>query len=453
MRIVVIGGVAAGMSAASQAKRRMPDAEVIALERGEHVSYGACGMPYNIEDPERSIGDLVVMSAETFRKKRGIDLRTQHEVLGIDAGAKTLQVRDRAADETYELAWDRLVIATGAHAVRLKLPGIDEPGVLPLRTLDDGGAIREFLDAKSPRRAVILGAGYIGMEMAESLRARGLDVTVVEMADQVVPGFEPKIASAVLAELEANGVNVQTSTKALAIERDGATLTLVTDKGRFDAELVLVAVGVKPSVALAEAAGIALGETGAIAVDAHMLTSAPDVYAAGDCAESHHLVSGKPVWIPLGTTANKQGKVAGANAAGASETFGGIVGTAVFKVFGLEIGRTGLGQRDVDKLGIEAVSAPSTQPSRAHSYPGGTEVATVLFAETKSGLLLGAQIVGREGVAGRINTFATALHAEMTVEQVESLDLAYAPPFAPVYDPILIAATVARKALESQGGD
>jgi NADPH-dependent 2,4-dienoyl-CoA reductase/sulfur reductase-like enzyme len=453
MRIVVIGGVAAGMSAASQAKRRMPDAEVIALERGEHVSYGACGMPYNIEDPERDIEDLVVMSAESFRKKRGIDLRTQHEVLAIDTEAKLLRVRDRVADATYELAWDRLVIATGAHAVRLNLPGIDEPGVLPLRTLDDGGAIRAYLDAKSPRRAVILGAGYIGMEMAESLTARGLEVTVVEMADRVVPGFHPKIADAVRAELEANGVKVQTGAKAQAIEREGATLTLVTDQARFEAELILVAVGIKPSVALAEAAGIALGETGAISVNAHMLTSAPDVYAAGDCAESHHLVTGKPVWIPLGTTANKHGKVAGANATGAEETFGGIVGTAVFKVFGLEIGRTGLGQRDIDELGIEAVTAPSTQPSRAHSYPGGTEVTTVLFVETKTGLLLGAQMAGREGVAGRIDTLATALHAEMTVEQVESLDLAYAPPFAPVYDPILIAATVARKALESKGAD
>lgn len=449
MRIVVIGGVAAGMSAASQAKRREPDAEVIALERGEHVSYGACGMPYNIEDPERSIGDLVVMNAETFRKKRGIDLRTQHEVLSIDTEAKFLNVRDRLADTTYELGWDRLVIATGAYAVRLNLPGIDEPGVLPLRTLDDGGAIREFLDAKSPRRAVILGAGYIGMEMAESLRTRGLEVTVVEMADQVVPGFHPKIASAVLAELEANGVNVQTGTKAQAIERDGATLTLVTDKARFEADLILVAVGVKPSVGLAEAAGITLGDTGAIAVDALMRTSAPDVFAAGDCAEVHHLVSGKPVWIPLGTTANKQGKVAGANAAGATETFGGIVGTAVFKVFGVEVGRTGLGQREITELGVEAVTAPSTQPSRAHSYPGGSEVRTVLFAETETGLLLGAQMVGREGVAGRIDTLATALHAGMTVEQVEGLDLAYAPPFAPVYDPVLIAATVARKAVEA----
>jgi NADPH-dependent 2,4-dienoyl-CoA reductase/sulfur reductase-like enzyme len=448
MRIVVIGGVAAGMSAASQAKRREPDAEVIALERGDHVSYGACGMPYNIEDPARAIGDLVVMSADTFRTKRGIDVRTGHEVLAIDAAGRRLTVRDRAAGQDYELPWDRLVIATGAHAVKLSLPGIDEPGVFELRVLDDGAAIKRFVADQRPRRAVILGAGYIGMEMAEVLRGLGLEVTVVEMAPQVVPGFGPEVAGAVLAELEAHGVTVRTGAQARAIERSGGTLTVVTDGERFDAELVLVAVGVKPSVELASRAGISLGATGAIAVDDRMQTSVAGIYAAGDCAEAWHLVSDRPTWIPLGTTANKQGKVAGANASGADERFGGIVGTAVFKVFGLEVGRTGLGQREIDRMGLDAVAAASSQPSRAHGYPGGSKVATVLYAERETGRLLGAQMVGREGVTGRIDTLATALHARMTVEQVEGLDLAYAPPFAPVYDPVLIAATVTRKALE-----
>ncbi|MCB9727243.1 MAG: FAD-dependent oxidoreductase [Deltaproteobacteria bacterium] len=449
MRIVVIGGVAAGMSAASQAKRRMPDAEVIALERGAQVSYGACGMPYNIEKPERDIEDLVVMSAKTFRDKRGIDVRTRHEVLSIDTEGRTVEVRDHGAGSTYELSWDRLVIATGAHAIRLDMPGMDEEGVFPLRDLEDGAAVKRWLADKEPGSAVILGGGYIGMEMAEVLRSRGLAVTVVEMADQVVPGFEPQIARIVREELERHEVRVETGAKAQAVEREDGRLVLVTDKGRFSADLVLVAVGVKPSVALAEAAGIALGETGAIAVDRHMRTSAEDVYAAGDCAEDWHRVSGHAAWVPLGTTANKQGKVAGANAVGAEEAFAGIVGTAVFKVFGLEVGRTGLGAKDIERFELDAVAAPSKQPSRAESYAGGTPVTTVVFAERGTGSLLGAQMVAREGVAGRIDTFATALYAELTVEDVENLDLAYAPPFAPVYDPVLIAATVARKALAS----
>lgn len=445
MRIVVIGGVAAGMSAASQAKRRQPDAEVVVLERGRYVSYGACGLPYNIEDPSRRIDDLVVITPDKFRSQRGIDVRTRHEVASIDVDTGHVRVRDLDAGTDYELPYDRLVIATGASAVRLPLPGMGLRGVFPLRELSDGADIKRFLAEHEPDKAVILGAGYIGMEMAEALRGRGVAVTVLEKLDQVIPGFEPAIAAVVRAELVRHEVRVETGVSVTSIEETGGELTVLTDRGSFSAGLVLASVGVRPNVALARAAGVEIGPTGAIAVDDHQRTNVPNIYAAGDCAQAHHLVAGGPAWIPLGTTANKQGKVAGANAAGADERFGGVVGTAAFKVFGLQVGRTGLGRAEA----AEAILfSTSKHGSRGHGYPGSGPITTVLVVDA-GGRLLGAQLVGAEGVKGRIDVFATALHAGMTVAQIEGLDLAYAPPLAPVYDPILIAASVARKELRA----
>lgn len=448
-RVVVIGGVAAGMSAASQAKRRAPGASVVVLERGQHVSYGACGMPYNLADPGRRMDDLVVIPAERFRAERGIDVRTRHEALAVDVGRRVVSVADLDGARRYELPYDALVIATGARAVRPPLPGMDLPGVFVLRELHDGAAMKRHLAEAAPRRAVIVGAGYIGMEMAEALRGRGLEVTVLEKVDQVLPGFAPQIVERVAAELARNGVRVETGVSVRELRREGGALAVVTDRGAHAADLVLVSVGVRPSVALAESAGIALGPTGAIAVNDRLRTSAPDVWAAGDCAEAAHLVTGRPAWIPLGTTANKQGKVAGANAVGADERFAGIVGSAAFKVFDLEVGRTGLGPADAARAGLDAIAAASTHRSRGHAYPGSKDVTTVLVAERGSRRLLGAQLVGGEGVKGRVDVLATALTARLRVDDLEQLDLAYAPPLAPVYDPILVAAGVTAKALES----
>ena len=450
MRIVIIGGVAAGMSAASQAKRRMPNAEVIALERGRYVSYGACGLPYNIQDPQRDIQDLVVISPADFRYKRGIDVRTQHEVLSIDAARRKILVRDLSAASDYVETFDRLVIATGAQAVRPPIEGLDLPGVFLLRELTDGDGIKRFIEDTVPRHAVIIGAGYIGLEMADALTHRGLTVTILEKAPQVLPGFEPVIAEIVAQELENYAVRVQTGVTVQAVRKTDRGLTLQTSNGDIAAELVLVSVGVRPNVALAQAAGVALGESGAIAVDALQRTNIADVYAAGDCAEALHRVLSKPLYMPLGTTANKQGKVAGANAAGAAQQFAGVVGTAAFKVFDLEVARTGIGAAEASHYGFEALSVVSRHASRGNHYPGSVRITTVVFAQRGSGQLLGAQMVGADTVAKRVDVFATALSARMSVGDIESLDLSYAPPFAPVYDPVLIAAGVARKALSRQ---
>ncbi len=452
LKIVVIGGVAAGTSAASQAKRRMPEAEVILLERGADVSYGACGIPYNLQHALKPIDDLIAVSAERFRSERKIDVRLRHEALSFDSAKKTLRVRDHAQSREYDLGYDRLVISTGARASSLKVPGADLPGVFVLRELSDGAAIKKWLATERPRSAIVIGGGYIGMEMAETLRVRGLTVRVIEKGPDVVPGFDPNIARLVREELARHEVTVDTGVELQAIERNAKTgeLTARTNHGRFDADLVLVSVGIRPNVELAHEAGVKLGETGAIAVDPEQRTNLADVWAAGDCAEAKHLVSGKQVWIPLGTTANKQGKVAGANATGAHARFEGLVGSAIFKVFDLQVARTGVGPKEAEAFVKHVVRSVSTQTSRASSVDGGEPIETVLFTDADSRRLLGVHMAGRDGVGGRIDAFATALHARMTVDQIEGLDLAYAPPFAPVYDPILIAATVAKNELDKR---
>jgi CoA-dependent NAD(P)H sulfur oxidoreductase len=447
-KIVVIGGVAAGMSAASQARRRAPQASVVVFERGPFVSYGACGMPYNLESPARSMEDLVVVDAQRFRSERQIDVRTQHEAFAIDILNRRVHAIERSTGREYEEAFDSLVIATGASAVRPDLPGMDLPGVFVLRTLSDGIRLKRYLQESEVRRALIIGAGYIGLEMAEALRVRGLEVSLLEKLPAVLPGFDPAISAIAQKKLESEGVAVHTGVSVTGIERTEGALTVTTDSGRHPADLVLVAIGIRPNVALARAAGIKLGPTGAIAIDNRMRTNATGIYAAGDCAEVHHLVSGETTFMPLGTTANKQGKAAGANAAGGDMTFAGIVGTAGFKLFDLEVARTGLGPTELPRIEPNAARGVSEHASRGHGYPGGGRITTVLYAHRCSHRLLGAQMIG-PAVATRIDVFATALHARLTLERIEELDLAYAPPFAPVYDPILVAASVTRKELSA----
>ncbi len=445
-RIIIVGGVAAGMSAASQARRRKPDATVTVFERGPYISYGACGMPYNIEDPGRSIDDLVVLSPEKARKDRGIDLRLRHEVTAIDPGARTVTVRDLEAGSEWTESWDALVIATGASAVRLPFPGFDLPGVTVLRELTDGARVKELL-AAGARKAVIVGGGYIGMEMAHVLTARGLAVTVLEKLPEILPGWGTETIGLVRRELEENGVEVRTGVAVTGAEAgsDGRVARVTTDQGPVDADLVLVAVGARPNVRLAAEAGLRIGDTGAIWVNQYQQTSADGIWAAGDCAEAYHRVLRRNAWIPLGTTANKQGRIAGANTVGAGQRFAGIVGTSGFRVFDLEVARSGLGLEQAKSEGFEPVSVTISQRSRAHGYPGAVPIQVTLIADGPTGVLLGGELAGREGAALRSNVLAAALASHMTVADVQGLDLVYAPPFAAVWDPILVAANVLSK--------
>jgi NADPH-dependent 2,4-dienoyl-CoA reductase/sulfur reductase-like enzyme len=448
-RLVVIGGVAGGMSAAARAKRVNPDLEVIVLERDPHVSYGACGIPYFlagvVPDPER----LIVYTPEYFRRERGIDVRTNTEAVEIRPAERTVLARDRTSGAITRIPYDRLVLATGATPIRPALPGVQLDNIFVLRSLNDGLRLHRALVEERPQHAVIVGAGYIGLEMAEALRMRGLQVTVLEALDHVLGQTEPEISRIAEGELSAHGVRLLLTTRAAGFEGDarGRVREVITESGeRLAADLVLIGIGIRPNVRLAEEAGIALGPTGAIAVDEHQETNLTGVFAAGDCCEAKHLVTGRPTWIPLGPAANKQGKVAGDNAAGRRATFAGVVGTAVVKVFDLEVARTGLSLQEALAAGFTAKKVSTTASSRAGYYPGAHPITLVLIFDQATHRLLGAQMVGREGVAKRIDVFATALHARMTLEEMSQLDLSYAPPFAPVWDPILVAINAALKA-------
>lgn len=452
-RLVVAGGVAAGMSAASRARRLDPDLEILVFEATGHVSYGSCGLPYLISGVIPRPEDLVVYNPEFFRTKRNIQVFIHHLVTRVDTARKVVHVRDRDG-QTQEVPYDRFILTTGGRAVRPPIPGVELSGVFTLRNLEDGVAILEYLRERQPRRAVIVGGGYIGLEMAEAFRARGLAVTVVEMLPQVMSTLDPDMSALVAESLERNGVTLLTGERVLALEGDSQGVRRVVTAGQqLDADLVLLAGGVRPNAALAAEAGIALGPTGAVAVNDRMETSVPDIWAAGDVAEVTHRVTGRPAYIPLGTTANKQGRVAGENAAGGQARFPGVVGTAVAKVFELEVARTGLSTTEAESAGFDPVTALVRQGSRAHYYPGGAKMAVKLVMDRPSGRLLGAQMVGADGVAKRIDVVAAGLQSGWTVEELYAADLSYAPPFSPVWDPILMAAREGLKALGALPAD
>jgi len=444
-RLIVIGGVAAGMSAASKARRVNRDLDVVVYEKSGFVSYGSCGLPYYVAGVVRDHSDLIARTPAEFAR-RGIAVHVHHQVTEIDPARQVVRVVNLDSGQEWDEPYDQLVIATGGRpAVPRDLPGKDLPGVFVMRTVEDGIAIREWLQSQWPQRVVIAGAGYIGMECAESFLGLGLEVTIVGRPPQVLKNFDPQMARLVQEELESKGARLSLGNTLLAIEGDGRVRRVITSQGTFEADLVLLAIGVVPNSALAQAAGVELGVKGAIATDAQMRTNLPNVYAAGDCTEAYHRVTGQGAYIPLGTTANKQGRVAGTNAAGARATFGGIVGTAVTKVCDVHAARTGLTEKQARELGYQVSVTQIKAPSRAHYYPGGAPLHVRLVVDTGSGKLLGGQVVGREGVARRIDVLAAALHRGWTVEDLAGLDLAYAPPVSPVWDPLLVAANVALK--------
>jgi NADPH-dependent 2,4-dienoyl-CoA reductase/sulfur reductase-like enzyme len=448
-RLVVVGGNAGGMTAASQARKlRGPDdLEIIALERGRHVSYSACGIPYWIGGTVSTMDDLVVRTAAEFSDRQDIDVRLRTEVVELDLDKRAVTARDLDNGGEVRIDFDQVVIGTGAEPIRPTLPGIDTAGVYGVQTLGDGEAVRDALDAGA-RRAVIVGGGYIGLEMAEAFVRRGLSVTVVEAGEQPMSTLDPDMAAMVADALRGLGIDLRLGDPVTEIEAgpDGRVAAVRTDADRIPADVVVLGLGVRPSTALARDAGIVIGPGGGIVVDQRMRagTGGADgqdgIWAAGDCVQVTNRVSLAPVQVALGTHANKQGRVAGINIGGGYATFPGVVGTAVTKVCALEVARTGLRERDADAAGFRYVTATVESTTRAGYYPDASVITTKLIAEKRSGRLLGAQIVGQEGAAKRIDVLATALWNDMTVEEIAGLDLSYAPPFAPVWDPVLIAA-------------
>ena len=448
MRFVVIGADAAGMSAASRAKRSDPTMEVIVLEQTGDVSYSACGMPYNIADPDRDMDDLVVRRADVFRQKAGIDLRTGHRVMNIDAAGGAVAGIDDEGRE-FSLSFDRLLIAAGASAIVPDLPGFDLPGVLALKSLQEGRRIKSFLKENDVRRVAIIGMGYIALEMCEALRSRGIAVDMIKPRPDLLPWMDRELAATVQQVLAENRVQLHFGKTVNRIESRDDGFGLWADDGSaiLSAGMVLTAIGVRPNSDLAQRAGLGLGPGQAIAVDRRMRTSDHRIYAAGDCADAFHVVTGERVWIPLALRANRAGWAAADDLCGKTVEIDGVAGTSVFKVFDLQVARTGLSVAQATAAGFDPVSVTITASSRAHAHPGASRIQVHMVGDRTSGRLLGAQMVGREGVAHRINAAVVALHAAMTVDQFSQCDLAYAPPFGPVWDPMLVAANQLVKAL------
>jgi NADPH-dependent 2,4-dienoyl-CoA reductase/sulfur reductase-like enzyme len=440
-RFVVIGGDAAGMSAGSVARRRDATLDIVAFERGGQTSYSACGLPYFVAGLVGGEDRLIARSPEQHRAL-GLEVHTRHEVVAIDTTARTVRVRDLDAGRERDESWDQLVIATGATPVRPKLPGADADGIFGIQTIDDGMVLAGWLAEQQPKTAVVVGGGYVGLEMAEAMRTRGIDVTVVERQPQPMSTLDPDMGALVGEALEGLGIKVESGVRGneFAVTDTGRVRAVVTDQGEVAADVVVLGLGVRPNVALARDAGIAIGESGGVRVDPSMRTSAAGVFAAGDCCESWHRVSRRPVVIPLGTHANKQGRVVGINATGGAAEFPGVIGTAITKVCAYEVARTGLTEVEAAAAGIDAVAARIESTSRASYYPGATKLTVKMVAERGSGRLLGAQIVGQEGAAKRVDVVAAGIWNDMTADAFSWIDLGYAPPYSPVWDPVLVAA-------------
>ncbi len=397
-------------------------------------------MPYYIGRVVDDAHSLTIRSPEAFRKQ-GIDARIFHRVNEIDIQKRRVKVEDLKSGRSAWEGFDQLMIATGAVPIRPKVPGLDARGVHELTTLQSGLEVRRAVEEAQPKKAVIVGGGYIGLEMAENLSRRGLTVSLVEKTTQVMNTLDADMAAPLADGLAAAGIQLYLGESLTGIEVVGGTIQgVTTDKRTLSADLVLLGLGVRPHSVLAAQAGIPLGETGGIKIDDRMQTEIAGIWAAGNCAESFHLVSRRPFFLALGTVANKQGRVAGINIAGGHATFPGVMGTAMVKVFEWEVARTGLQERELRQLGFSYVSAKIDGQTRARYYPGTGPISVKMLAEKGSGRLLGGQIVGKEGAGKRIDVIATALHGGMTVEEFIHLDLGYSPPFSPVWDPLAIAA-------------
>ena len=452
-RMVVIGGDAAGMAAASQARqRRGPgDLAITAFERGSFASYSACGIPYwasgIVETPE----ELIARTPEEHRR-RDIDLRMRTEATAIDLEARTVRAKELETGREWDEPFDTLVIATGSTPIRPAIDGIHAPNVLGVQTLDDGSALHAALRDPATKRVVVIGGGYIGLEVAEAVRHLGLEATVVDRSATPVTTFDPDVGERIAEALRGLDITLilGDGVASILVDDGGRAVAVVTESGReVPADLVVLGLGVRPNVSLAEAAGIPLGVSGGIAVNQRMQTLVPGVWAAGDCVESVHRLSGWRVVVALGTHANKQGRVVGINVGGGYATFPGVIGTAVTKVCDLEVARTGLSERECREAGYEFVTGSVDSTTKAGYFPGAEPIWVKAIAERRSGRLLGAQIVGRQGSAKRIDVLAVAIWNEMAVNDVLSLDLSYAPPFSPVWDPVAVAARKAFAAVEA----
>lgn len=455
MKVVIVGGVAAGPKAAAKIIRMKPDTEVTLIEKGIFLSYAGCGLPYYVSGEIKEQRELmetsagVVRDAAFFLNVKNFKVLNLTEALEIDRPGKRLRIKSIATEEESWLPYDKLVLATGASPVIPPIPGVDKKNVFTLHGVHDAEGIKAVLAGHRANDVVIIGGGLIGVEITESLATHGCRVTMVEMLPQILNMLDWEIARLIENYMEMKGVRIMTGTKALALESQSGTTDIVThvrtDKGDIPADLVVLAIGVRPNASLAQKAGLAIGEkTGAIHVDGHMRTSDPDIYAAGDCVECMDLLTGAPCYIPLGSTANKQGRVAAVNICGGKDTFPGVLGSSICKIFDYCAGRTGLTERVAISLGYDVTTAMVPGADKAHYMPESKTLLMKIIADKKTDKLLGVQVTGPGEGAKRIDVAATALTAGMTLDQLANLDLSYAPPYASAMDNLITAANVAR---------
>lgn len=441
--LIIIGGVAAGMKAAAKARRESPAMKITVITDEQYISYAGCGMPYFIGDIIRDSKKLILREPIYFKNMHNITVLTSHLATAIDTMSKQVRVRDIEKGQELVFDYDKLIIATGAQPIVPPLPGISLNNIFTLRTIDDTLKIRAFVDGGQVKNAVIVGGGLIGMEMVENLVLRGIKVTVVELLDQILPPLDKDMASIVQKYLMGKGIEIITSDGVKSFEgNDNAVIKVITDKRQLPADMVILSIGIKPNIKLAQESGIEIGTARAIKVNERTETNIPGVYAVGDCAENIHLVTGKPAWIALGSTAAKMGRVAAINATGGSDTFRGVLGTLIVKIFELNVGKVGLSEREAVKEGFLVESAIVPAGDKAHYYPETRDIIIKLIADKTTKKLLGAEIVGEGVVDKRIDIIATALTFGATVDQISKLDLAYAPPYAMSMDAIIVAANV-----------
>lgn len=451
MRIVVIGSVAAGTSAAAKARRNDESAEIVIYEKDRDISYSGCGLPYYIGGVVKERAKLTPRDEEFFKQRYNIDVFTGHSVTDIDTVSKRLSVANMATGERFEDRYDKLLIATGAHPIMPPIPGIDKPNVFPLRNVAHADAISEFIQEKQPRRAVIIGGGFIGLEMAENLVHRGIAVDLADMAPQVMTPLDTDMAIYVQQYLERNGVKLYLGHAVEELLGDEEADTVRLAGGiEIETDMVIMAIGIKPEVELAKRAGIALGPTGAIAVDTRMQTNVPDIYAAGDCAEAFSVINGKPLYRPLGSTANKMGRIAGDQMTGGDLEFRGILGTGIFKTFDMAVAQTGLSEKEAKAQGYDVVVCHNIKYDHADYYPDSAEMVIKAVADKTTHKILGAQIVGPRGVDKRIDVFVTAITFGAKAEDLFHLDLAYAPPFSTAKDPVMYTGMILEGILKRQ---
>lgn len=444
-KILIIGGVAAGTKTAAKAVREYPDVEVKVITEEEYVSYAGCGLPYYIGNVIKEKSHLTVMNPEKF-KERKVEILLKHKAERIIPSEKRVIVKDLTTGETKDFYYDKLVIATGAKPIVPPIPGADLKNVFKLRSIDDAVGIREQVEKYGVKNATVVGGGFIGLEVAENLTQQGVKVTLVELLDQILPNFDREIALLAQSYLEKKGITIFTGEKAVAIEgTDGKVTALVTDKRKIDTELVLLSIGVLPNTELAKEAGIELGVKGAIKVNEHMETNIPDIFAVGDCAENINLITNQPAWYPMGSTANKMGRVAALNLfpKGEKDSLKGVLGTTVVKLFELNAARTGLSERDAKALGYDYITVLVPANDKAHYYPGHKTIVTKLIVDKKTHRVLGGQVIGEGVVDKPIDILATLITLKGTVEDLAKMDLSYAPPFSMALSSTIVAANVA----------